>query len=281
MPAPIPIPVIPFGAAMSLIIQMIEYMINFFFELVAKIIQKMVELYAKQLRTAQQQRKAALNKLYDDEKEAQKELRETRKELETRIPEIYQEMAELEAYQSEEKAKYDALVFEYSANAQAAKEAGNDEEAEAWEEAIRAMEDWLVSILLITVEILNKKLEVWELERELKRIIPLTELDIVKEWDFLEDYADDFVVPVPYYPDLPDKPNLPTLPVLPKSNCMTEKAKQMLGKWLTAPMIPPIGLTVGAVLECIRAQAAPLPAPAAAQLESMSNSIATQLGMVL
>lgn len=275
------IPVIPFGAAISLIIQFIEYMINFFFELIAKIIQKMVELYARQLKKAQQQRKAALDKLYADEKAKQKVLRERKKEIETRIPEIYTEMDELAAYQTEEKAKYEATVFAYSEKAKAAKEAGDEAGAKRWENMISSLEEWLVSILLITVEIMNKKLEVWELERELKRITPLCELDIVKNWEFLEEWADDFEVPVPYYPDLPDKPNLPTLPVLPKSNCITEKLKQMLGKWLTAPQVPPLGMAIGGVLECVRAQMAPLPAPIAAKIESVTDGIALQLGLVL
>lgn len=278
---PFPIPVIPFGAAISLVIQFIEYMINLFFQIIAKIIQIMVELYAKLLRKAQNQRKAALNKLYDDEKEKQKELRERRKELETRIPEIYSEMEELKAYQESEKARYDATVFEYSTKAKEAKDAGDDETAEFWENMVASLEEWLVSILLITIEIMNKKLEVWELEREIKKIIPLTELDIIKQWEFLEEWADDFEVPIPFYPDLPDRPNLPTLPVLPKGNCITEKLKQMLGKWLTSPMVPPIGLAVGAVLECVRAQMAPLPAPIAAKVESVTDGIVTQMGMVI
>lgn len=275
------IPVIPFGAAISFVIQLIEYLINFFFQLIAKIIQKMVELYAKQLKKAQDQRKAALNKLYDDEKEAQELLKERRKELETRIPEIYVEMDELKAYQESEKDRYDETVFKYATKAREANDAGDSVTAKLWEDMIASLEEWLVSILLITIEIMNKKLEVWELEREIKRIIPLTELSINKNWEFLEEWADDFIVPIPYYPDLPEKPNLPTLPVLPKGNCLTDKLKQMLGKWLTAPQVPPLGLAIGGILECVRAQLAPLPPPAAAKMEAITDSIVLSMGIVL
>jgi len=276
------IPIIPFGAPISLIIQLLEYLINYFFELVTKIIQKLIDLYSKQLIKALNQRIAAEQKLYDDEKIAQKKIRERRKFIESRIPEIQQEMIDLKLYQDKEKTKYNDTVFQYSQKAKIAKDAGNEEDAKFWENMISSLEEWLVKILLITVEIMNKKLEMWELERELKKIIPICELSIEKKWDFLEEWADDFEVPIPYYPDLPERPNLPKLPVLPKSNgCIPDKLKQMLGKWLTAPMVPPIGLAVGAILECIRAQMAPLPAPIAAQVEAFADGITSQLGMCI
>jgi len=275
------LPIIPFGAAISLVIQLIEYLVNYFFELNAKIIQKMVDLYAQQLAKANTQRTAAEQKLYNDEKEAQIKLKERKKFIESRIPEIQQEMVDLKTYQDKEKAKYDDTVFQYSQKAKEAKDKGNEEEAKFWEDMISSLEEWLVKILLITIEIMNKKLEMWDLERELKKIIPLCELDIEKKWVFLEEWADDFEVAMPYYPDLPERPNLPTLPVLPKGKCLPEKAKQMLGKWLTAPMVPPIGLAVGAILECVRAQMAPLPAPIAAKTEAFADSLQAMLGMVI
>jgi len=275
------IPIIPFGAPISLIIQLIEYLVNYFFELNAKIIQKMVDLYAQQLTRANAQRAAAEQRLYNDEKKAQIKLRERKKFIETRIPEIQQEMIDLKIYQDEEKAKYTDTVFQYSQKAKNAKDIGDDINAKFWENMISSLEEWLVKILLITIEIMNKKLEMWELEREFKRIVPLCDLNIEKKWIFLEEWADDFEVPVPYYPDLPERPNLPTLPVLPKSKCIPEKAKQMLGKWLTAPMVPPIGLAVGAILECVRAQMAPLPPPIAAKVEAFADGLAARLGMVI
>lgn len=277
----IAIPVIPFGAAISLVIQMIEYLINFFFEITAKTIQKMVDLYAQQLAKAQAQRKAALKKLYDDEKEAQRKLREKRKAMETRLEEIPVEMDELQKYQEAELARYNATVFEYTTKAQQENAVGNEAGAQFWKDMISSLDEWLVNILLITIEIMNKRLEMWEIQRELPKIIPLCELALVKDWAFLEEWADDFEVPVPYYPDLPERPNLPSLPVLPKGNCITDKLKQMLGKWLTAPQVPPLGIAIGGILECIRHYAAPLPPPAAAKMESVTDSIALQLGMVI
>jgi len=277
----IAIPAIPFGAAISFILQLLEYLINFFFELIAKIIQKMVEMYAKQLRKAKTQRAAALKKLYIDEKEAQDKMKIQLKEYEERIPEIYIEMDELKVYQAAELAKYKDTVFKYSEKAKAAEEEGNEEMSQTWQDMITSLDEWLVAILLITIEIMNKKLEVWEMERAVKRITPLTLIQLKKDWEFLEDYADDFEVPVPYYPDLPDPPSLPTLPVLPKGNCITDKVRQMLGKWITCPMILPIGLAIGGMLECVRAQMPTLPPPAAAKMESITDGIVKSLGIVI
>jgi len=275
------IPIIPFGAAISLVIQMIQYLINYFFELTAKIIQIMVSLYSKALSKAKAQRAAAELKLYNDEKKAQDKIKSRKLFIDGRIPEIIQEMKDLAAYQAKEKTAYDTTVFDYASKAATAKAAGDVTTAQLWKDMISSLDTWLVKILLITVEIMNKKLEMWDLERELKKITPVCLIIIEKKWELLEGWADDFEVPVPYYPDLPERPNLPTLPVLPKGNCMSDKLMQMLGKWLTAPMVPPIGLTVGAVLECVRAQMAPLPPPIASKMESVTDALVSQLGFIL
>ena len=62
---------------------------------------------------------------------------------------------------------------------------------------------------------------------------------------------------------------------------LTDKLKQMLGKWLTTPQLPPIGLAIGGVLECVRAQLAPLPPPVAAKMEGLTDSIVTQMGCII
>ena len=55
----------------------------------------------------------------------------------------------------------------------------------------------------------------------------------------------------------------------------------MLGKWITCPMILPIGLAVGGILECVRAQIPNLPPPAAAKMESATDGIVKTMGIVL
>jgi hypothetical protein len=297
---PIPIPCPPIGVGIGIALMTIDYSLFKSLEKDAMEIQKLVTKYAQAEAKVLAQRQAAEDKLFADEKKAQIYYRERKAYIEKRIPEIIIEMEDLQVFQDAEMEKYNATVFEYRAKAlearvlwmEAARNSTGTEadeleiqkwmaEEDKWTLLVSSLDEWLASIILIAVEITNKKLEMWELERELPTVIVLATVQLIKKWEFLEEWADPFEVPVPYYPDLPEKPNLPGMPVIPKMPCIAEKTIQMFEKWVITPLCPPIGVAVGAMLECIRHYLSPLPPPLASEIESQSDNIIPSMGCII
>jgi hypothetical protein len=286
---PAPIPVIAAGGGACVALLMIEHMMFTSFTQASKTGSKIFDDYAIRLKKALAQRAAALTKLMNDEVKAQKWFRDRKKYIEKRIPEIIQEQKDLAKFQKQEKARYDATVLEYAANAQAANAKGTPEgkaEADDWAYLLTTLDEWLVEILLITVQITDLKLEMFDLEREYPTILRLANVQLTKKWDFLNEWADDFEVPVPYYPDLPEKPAVPPITPDPSiksmlsfGGCIPKELLKATAIWLVAPQIPPLGVPLRAVFECVRAYLAPLLPPNSQQLEEIGDTMIPNLGI--
>lgn len=276
--APTPIPVLPVGQAVSSVMTKIEAMIFKTFEAKAQIIQKMIEQYNKDLSAAQAQQKSAIEQLYNDEKTAQDRIKEEIVVLEEEITTLTAEIAELTARQEAERAAYMAEIYSYKDNAKRAEEQGKLDERDAWIAKVSDLDPWLAEIILITVQIINDRLAIMSKQIELDDKKELANLTLKREWDFLEEYATDFEVAVPNYPDLPTPPSLPPSSPIPQENFLSKASRQIFAKWVAAPMVPPIGLIVAAIQLLIQSFQASTPPVLSAQVESQADAFILTLG---
>lgn len=280
---PILVPIIPFGIPISMALQFIEALLFQSAAEKAKIGSKLMDEYYKLLAKAKAQRVSAEEQLFTDLKEAKEEVVQRYEQILEDITSNEERMAELQEKYNEEMAEYMATITPLAEKAKQAKDQGNDEEADLWKAKIAMYDPWYEDIALILVDIVQLRLDNIVLDLEARQLEPLTKIQIKKDWADMNDKATIFSVPVPYYPDLPEKPNLP------EANpgdtqlepCWQKMLRQAFYKWLTAPMVPPLGLGVGAALEMIRCFAAPLPPVLAADMESNADALKTQLGGVI
>lgn len=280
--APVPIPLIPAGVAVSTVLLVIEFIKKEFLIQQQKTVATLINTYQTLYNQAVADREKAETKLYNDLIKAQEEYIIRKKEIEDEISFLEDENKRLEKWRDEQMGLYRATLFEYASNAKAAKDAGNIEEADMWEERIDGLNPWLEEILVSVVDILMNKIKIMSLEREYKKVVPPTEINLQKKWvPMSEEWASLFDVPVPYYPDLPTRPSVPSPPPEVPEPCIRREARKQFAKWLVTPMVPPIGNATAAVLECIRAMAAPLPPPIAAGMESQATSLINRMGMVI
>jgi hypothetical protein len=227
---------------------------------------------------AEAQREAALEKLFNDSVAAQERDIARKLDIELRLAAIPGESSELLYLQKQEKAKYDATLLKYTTRAQEANAAGNKQEADEWAYLIRSTDEWLVEILQIGVQIVDLKIEGFELEQELKGVSKNAAAFLTKRWPELEALADDLGVPVPYFPDLPERPILP--PPEPDDDvqesftmagCMPHQMIRSTAMWLVSPIILPLGIPLRAALECIRHMWAPLVPKTAENREEIAD----------
>ena len=275
---PVPLPVLPLGVAAAFALTQIEAMMFKGFEEASKIAEKLMKQYYTDLDKAKQQRKDAEQELYQSEKDRQEEIKEEIKVLETDIKTLEEEIIVIKKTQDEEMGKYKAVVFEYKENAKKADAIGDYIERDKWIAKVEEHDEWLGTIILMTVEIIHRKIDIMNKERELEDKKYLAELKIENDWDWMEDKATDFEVIVPYHPDLPLPPNLPNSGVIPQESPLIKFGRQIFAKWIVAPMIPPIGLIVAAVMLQIQSMEPSTPPPAAAKSEASADSLILQLG---
>lgn len=272
-----PIPVIPAGAPVTYALMLIEAMLFKLYEIINQIIIQMQNQYSQQLEKALNQREEALEELYQAEIEAQELLIEEVQELRDIIAQLEIEIQELERTQKEELALYQAELVKIKEEAIQAHNEGNLNANQEAEEKVQALEPWLDEIIKMIIEITNKKIEKIQKDIELDLKLPLSTLNLVKEWTFLETYADGFEVAIPYYPDLPDEPNFPVLPPIPQ---IPEKVKafgKAFAKWATGPQLPPLGILVATALKEINAMV-PKDPITGAQLDSIPDALNIILG---
>jgi hypothetical protein len=275
------IPVMPLGAGAALVLSLLEYIINKMIEDISKQQKKAMDDYNRELRKAHKAREAAIAKLYKDEVAAQKIIIKEFDTLTQRATDIPKEQDTLAKDQATEKTAYQAQLFQYSQKLFQAKLANDQPQQDYWKDQIALLEPWLIKILQMTVDIILLGLELKQVQRRLVVITPLATIQIEKSWLWLNKWADDFEVPIPYYPDLPSAPRLPNkFPTLP-DNCLIDKGRQVFAKWLVTPTLLPFGIPVATLFECIRAYLAPLDPANAAKLESMPDAILFQLGMAI
>lgn len=277
----ISIPVLPVGAAAALGMSLIEYIVNLFKEESAKQFKKVMDDYNNALKRALAAQAAAVKKLQADEIKAQKILQKELIAAQARSDAIPKIITTETQRQVNERAKYNKTLFQYSFNALEAKNKSDLSTAQHWADQIAGLSDWIVAIFQISADIIMLQIEQRTLNLRIAQLKPLCQINIAPPWAALLKHADDFQVAVPYYPDLPSLPSPPlSLPELP-SNCLMDKGRQMLAKWIVAPQLLPMGQIVGTLLECARATMAPLPPPIAAQMEAAANSLMMQLGLAV
>lgn len=272
------IPVIPAGAAASLALTAIEAILFKSYELLSKLIQTLVEQYQKQYKDAVKTRMSAEQKLYEDLLIAQEELKVEVADLEEQIATLEIEIPTLQAEQQAQMIDYENTIFEYSENAKSAEAAGDFELRDDWLQKINDLEWWIVDIILMSVEIINKQLAIFPLQLDLDFKKPLSEVSITKEWDAMVDLATDMIVPVPYHPDLPDVPSLPVLPPIPQIPELAKATAKAFAKWLTAPQVPPIGIAVSAIFAYLMSLIPANTPPTSAKMEAMADSFLLLLG---
>jgi hypothetical protein len=275
---PTPIPVIPFGQAISSTMVKIEAMIFKTFEAKAQIVQKLIEIYNKDLTAKTAQRKTAVETLYNNEKTAQDAIKEEITVLQTDIATLTTEVATLTTAQDAERVAYMKMIYSYKDNAKKADVAGKTSERDAWIAKVGELDGWLAQIILMTIEIIGKRLEKTSKEKELIEKQVLANLSLKKEWTFLEEYATDFGVAVPNYPDLPTPPSLPPTIPIPQENFLTKALRQIFAKWIATPTVPPIGLTVAAIQLLIQSFQPSTPPPLSAQVEAQADAFILMLG---
>lgn len=284
---PIMIPVIPFGIAISVIMNMVDAMENQGDNEQNKINGKLLGDYQKRLEKAQAQRKKAVEELYETLKTAKKEKVDRYNEIVSEIESNTKTIAELEVEYDTQFAEYMATITPMAGKAKAANELGNEEEANMWKDKIAVYDPWFEDIMKMMIDMAQLRLDNIILEMEKKPLEPFLPIPIKKEWPYMNQIAMyPFFVPVPYYPDLPDKPNIPpTVNAAAKTQgpgqCWQRKLKQAFFKWLSAPMVPPAGLAVNAGLELIRCLTPKLPPPLAAGMEAGADQLKTMAGGII
>lgn len=278
---PVMIPVIPFGVGVSIALLKIEAMLFSGNETASKISGKLLRQYNQQLAKAKAQRESAVNKLYEDEKIAKAEIVA---EYETKIEKIEEnnkKIDELNKQYTEQLTQYMSTIAPFAENAKKAKENGNEEEQERWENEIAKHDPWYEEIQLILVDMVQLRLDNMVLQMEADRLEPITKIPIKKDWVYMEGIASTFNVPVPFYPDLPTKPNLPQPSPTPQESCWVKALRKAFYKWLAAPMVPPVGIAVSATLEMVRCFVPNNPPPVAAVQESGADALKNYMGGIV
>lgn len=270
---PFPIPVLPVGAGVSLVMTKLEALMFLTFEIIANIIKTLLANYKKEFDKAKKKQKEAEEKLLEDEKQAQEDLKPTAKELKTNIDTLTKEMEKLEEEKTKEFAAYYAQLFIYREKLILAK--SDDERTEATRK-IDNLEPWLAKIILISIEITNKKIAKIFLQIDYDKVLELLALKIESDWEWLGDHAGDFNVTVPYHPDLPEIPSLPQIPPLPNEPPLVKATRKALAKWMATPSVPPLGILISALMTML-ASLAPVPAPLAAKKESINDALLLQM----
>lgn len=280
MPGVPPIPVIPAGTAIAIAMSLLEALINYFIKAIEKQCQILMRNYNTAFTKATSTRDAASLKLFNDLIIAQKKMKDDLAVLQAKVDKLNKEIGVITKKQTSERAKYDAAIFSYKEMAKKADETGDQATKDKAITNIALLDPWIKEIMLMTVEIVNRQIEIKFTQIDINKMLPLTNINITNTWDLMANtWANKFEVAVPYYPDLPDKPTLPKVPKMPKEPDSIRVARQMLAKWLTAPMVPPIALVISGLFETLRQQATTLPPPVAAQLESMADGLILQLGL--
>lgn len=276
--APVPLPVIPFGLSIGIIMGQIEAAMNKSYEEAGKISARLMKDYERQAKKAEIQQESAVDELYDDEKTRQNEIKEEISTIEQQISVLEEEIIALQKKQDEERTAYMAEVFIYKEQAKIAEEEKNSTKRDEWISKIDDLEYWLAEIILMVIEIVNKTIEIMQLKRDLENYQELAGLSIQKNWEWLEDKATDFEVSVPYYPDTPLPPNLPPTTPQMKESKMAKFGRQIFAKWIVTPTMPPIGLIVAAIQMVIQSYAPSTPPPLAAKTEAQTDSLILKIG---
>lgn len=272
------IPVIPVGAAASFALTQIEALLFKSYGILSKIIQQLIEDYQKQYKDAVQKRSDSENQLYEDLLAAQETIIEEVSDLENEISTLNEEIVALQSEHEEQRIAYENTIFEYNENAKAAFAKGDLEERDEWLQKTAELDWWIADIILMIVEIINKQLQIRQLQMELDQKKPLAEISIVKEWNAMTDLATGMAVAVPYRPDLPDVPSLPVLPPMPQIPELVKATAKAFAKWLTAPQVPPIGIAVSAMFVFLMSQIPNNPPQVSAQMEAQADAFLLQLG---
>ena len=270
---PFPIPVLPIGASMSMVMTKLEALMFMTFEVITKIIQTLLSNYQREYSKAVAKRDEAEKKLYADEKEAQKNLKESSIELKKEIDQLDSDVIRLTKEKEEEFSKYNAQLFKYR---EALMNAKTQEERDLISNQIDLLEPWLAKIILKSIEITNKKIDKMIKEMDYNKMVELLELKISNDWEWLEDHVSDFNVVVPYHPDLPEIPSLPQLPPIPNEPPLVKATRQALAKWFATPSVPPLGILISALMTMLAGMAPATPATAA-KTESINDALLLQM----
>ena len=274
----VPVPVLPVGAPASFALTQLEAMLYKTYEIISKIIQTLINQYQKDYKDAVIKAIDAEKKLYADLLEAQENIIEEVIELESTIQETNDKLQKTIQKQNEEKIRYENTVFEYTENARAAELEGDFETRNEWTQKIADLEGWLADIILMVVEIINLRMELMSLENQLNAKKPLTEITITNDWDTNVNLATDFLVPVPYRPDLPDVPSLPEVPPLPQIPELVKALLKAFAKWINSPQVPPIGIAVSAIFVFLMSLIPANTPPTSAKMEAQADAFLLQLG---
>jgi uncharacterized membrane-anchored protein YhcB (DUF1043 family) len=265
------IPVIPVGIALAFLMTKLEALVYKSFEELSKISQKMMEKYNRDLEKATSQREAALTQLNNDLKTKQQEIKDSIETLKTELDENNTKLPELQEQQESEMGEYEKIVFGIRDEAYKLELEEKIVERDIKLQEIRIHDDWLAEIIKISTDIITLKLRIVSLENEITEKEELAQLSIPKEWETDVNLADQFEVPVPYYPDLPPQPSFPTIPPIPKIPEIVKAMAKAAALLLVTPTLLPTGVTIAGILLYIRSLA-PLPPDKAADTESDAES---------
>ena len=273
----ITIPNPPFGQAISLILNKLEALPSEIAKQITNIIMKTIAEYIKQVEAAKKARKEALDTLYKDLREKQDEIKKQIPDTEKQIEDITEEIKTLEKKYNEELSKYMNTVFKYAENAKNSLAEGKEDEAIEWADKISTLDPWLGEILILLSDIINKKLDLKFLEYDLEEMERLAAIKIIKDWNYMNTIATDFEVAIPYYPDIPPMPMLPVLPPIPQEPGIVRTTRKQFAKWMATPLIPPLGVSISAILLNI-VESVPQTPSGAAMLESQADGTVLKLG---
>lgn len=279
LPGTPPIKVVASGGAIAAILLEIEAAKNMSYQRISKITKIQIEGYNADLQSKRAQRSAAEEQLYQDEVAAVKHIKEkVVPNLESQIEELEIEIQELKSKQESERIAYEQQVLQYKRAGKEAEEKGNIQKRDEEYSKISLLDSWLAEIIQLSIEIVQKELELKSLKNDLSEKKELANLKITKDWDWMESKATDLEVTVPPYPDLPDPPNLPQSAPLPAENRLSNLKKQVKAKWIVAPMVPPSGVAIASLLMLIQSYKSNSPSSSAADAASKSDSILLKAG---
>jgi hypothetical protein len=278
MPGVPPIPVFPVGVAISISMSLVEAIVNYFIKAIEKQAQKISQQYATQYQQALAKREIASNTLYNNLLIAQKKVKDNIVKEQAQIVKLQAEIDATTVIQMTQQSAYNAAIFQYNSDAKAAQAIGDTDGYNKAVENINSLAPWVKQILLLSITIINDQISIREINRNIDQETVLASIAITNTWnDMANTWAPEFSVAAPYYPDLPPLPTLPAIPKMPKEPAIVRVARQMLAKWMCAPMVPPIALVIAGMFEVARQQSPQLPPPMAAQLEAMADAIILQI----
>jgi hypothetical protein len=282
------VPLIPAGVAVAIILNRIDASKFFGNQEDAKIGGKLMREYYKQLEKATTDRRAAEEELFESLKTAKAEVVAEYEDIKSQIKEKEEKIETLTEKFTKQLAEYQSTILPFAEKAKKADEKGDIKEKEKWEEKIEKYDPWYEEIALINVDIVQLQLDIFLLQIDLETLQPLTEVEIKKDWAYMISIVGPrqlvkFNVPVPYYPDLPDMPNIPGSAGVPvqQESCVVKEAKKALNKWITCPMVPPMGIAVSGIIGMVQCMTPSLPAPVAAKIESEKGSIMPSIGGIV